>query len=1503
MKELHRRYLRRLEVDGVAAAQAEASRETRRRRRSEDVATASALGSSRSGGLRERARSVPWACPLCTFENEAPARRCAMCFTERVVVNDDSDGEGGGGVISSGDNGVQTALERRRRSSRRFSSGGMSAELAALGVTEEEIGSGESKSVGISAIPSPAGGGGRGRGSNRSFWRHWDMDGRIPEVRHAELYLSYEVGANEQASWEYATSLPPVPPTASAGDEDGGSGTGAAGVGREGNNLALRVPRVGFMCLVHGFPPNGAPPGTEALVYLNRYTVVMDVQFSDLPSGGKDGFAALLQASPDNSSCADWYVRGDGSVGCGIYSAPGVVVAGRWHRVAMAVDLTANFDVRQYRWGDGDRAGACSGGGGIVAWYVDGQRVASLSHDGGGGGGGTADRNSACVVPDDRWALDSHCFLFRDRSSEDCGAVVVSSVQIRSYAMDAEELRRLGGASASGIPTPTLARTAARLAAELNLPPAWCQKALGATGHLLGAVGGGMNLTAARAWLQRNEALLRRQTKADATMLMALGYSSRQCRAAIYRTGSKADAITWLLKQQEEADRRAQLKALGLSTSEQDLLERSRGGSEILGNGKSSVGDGDRRCDRDGEAAMDRTELKRAAFRRGGRHRNHEGERRGSFDSGSFKDADGDGGSGRVGSFRLWLSVGGSSHAPSDGDAGGAAMATKRASLDDRRDSFAEKIRVEWREGGDAADNPTCTIAEHDAGEGGAAIVGMDGFLGDGLGDDGVGDAGDAGKKAARSRGGGGADHLLLSLDARGLQSTSWYTARALFVAYVRNVTVAVLEHSLSASHVTTDGGKDDSGGGGGGDGGSKAATESNEMRRRTSQCVSTLLSQDTFGGRNFLRDYLRAFPTSLRRSSLGRKTGLGAHDPIEVMRRKLLSYFESESAANDTSSQASTIATAGAKAVSHRPSALAWTRGKMRWRRSITRVIVEDALYELVLLAAGPQQVLPSGLRAHPCAGFERVWLAGPAGVDGPEATPVSLWRPRPKSGYFILGDVAVADAESSPPPHVMTVAEPTEGPGAAGGPRPLLAKPVAWEQVWASDGMGPMPPEKIAETQADKLEREAKRRVTLWRPLPPDGYAALGCVAVRGGHKGSPAQPPHVPEFRCVRRDCTQPSATSCKIWDDAGSRRANAHCSLWLVENAAGTFLTHGGSRDAPASSNCAAAGANNPGAMRRGSGATTLAPVHLGHGAMSNEHGSADLALWFLQLLVEYDTRDETPADGRAIAGNEIPGLTAEEEVGGTVGFGAWRERVFCAQLVHALLCFVHQAAPHDRVRALRMLATVLRRTPVANVTFTLARRLSTLRGQMESSYAVQSKEMGKGSKDGEGGRSLYSSLLCALVEVSVSMGLSQAEAARAQALSRLAASRLSTTAVEVSAAEVVGGAKNLAGLMAIAESSYSLVDEDEDDSDEKGTEGRTLASGAKTASEGARLEQKLSEAGAGDAGTGAERIRAQNARHLDIVGAAVLSRASWFQPVSIVIFCFVSEAVLSRNKQR
>ncbi|KAH9312827.1 hypothetical protein KI387_027862 [Taxus chinensis] len=73
------------------------------------------------------------------------------------------------------------------------------------------------------------------------------------------------------------------------------------------------------------------------------------------------------------------------------------------------------------------------------------------------------------------------------------------------------------------------------------------------------------------------------------------------------------------------------------------------------------------------------------------------------------------------------------------------------------------------------------------------------------------------------------------------------------------------------------------------------------------------------------------------------------------------------------------------------------------------------------------------------------------------------------------------------------------------------------------------------------------------IWIPTAPPGYVCLGCVASRLG-----ATPPTVDSFRCVRVDLVNQANMSKKaIWSMPGLK-GSRECSLWRVENQASTFI---------------------------------------------------------------------------------------------------------------------------------------------------------------------------------------------------------------------------------------------------------------------------------------------------------------------------------------------------------
>ena len=145
------------------------------------------------------------------------------------------------------------------------------------------------------------------------------------------------------------------------------------------------------------------------------------------------------------------------------------------------------------------------------------------------------------------------------------------------------------------------------------------------------------------------------------------------------------------------------------------------------------------------------------------------------------------------------------------------------------------------------------------------------------------------------------------------------------------------------------------------------------------------------------------------------------------------------------------------------------------------------DLLSRLADSIARPLAQPPASAPLAACARFERVWAGGSTSFIASNEG-LAFWRPVPPIGYASLGDVATrasggggsgrgggADFSSSsspssssswarPPPFRVAVVALNSG---------LLAPPTDFVREWTGGG------------------------VALWRPVPPPGFVALGCVA----------------------------------------------------------------------------------------------------------------------------------------------------------------------------------------------------------------------------------------------------------------------------------------------------------------------------------------------------------------------------------------------------------------------
>ncbi|OQS01680.1 regulator of chromosome condensation (RCC1)-like protein [Achlya hypogyna] len=198
------------------------------------------------------------------------------------------------------------------------------------------------------------------------------------------------------------------------------------------------------------------------------------------------------------------------------------------------------------------------------------------------------------------------------------------------------------------------------------------------------------------------------------------------------------------------------------------------------------------------------------------------------------------------------------------------------------------------------------------------------------------------------------------------------------------------------------------------------------------------------------------------------------------------------------------------------------------------------DAKREATEYPKGPFLVA-SGLEVAVVATYERLWgvphpdpllmyrhkwrKKAPADRDGraPFDVGITLWRPvfspsfhttlLAPDKWFALGDVAKAgnDAPTAP---VALVRDNGDG---------CVAPPLRFECVDVS-GKG-LP--KNSETDT---EFERKQQRSMWWPVAPPGYVAMGCVA---GNKEAPCEPPPTDSVRCVREDLVQFLDSATCVW----------------------------------------------------------------------------------------------------------------------------------------------------------------------------------------------------------------------------------------------------------------------------------------------------------------------------------------------------------------------------------
>jgi hypothetical protein len=143
----------------------------------------------------------------------------------------------------------------------------------------------------------------------------------------------------------------------------------------------------------------------------------------------------------------------------------------------------------------------------------------------------------------------------------------------------------------------------------------------------------------------------------------------------------------------------------------------------------------------------------------------------------------------------------------------------------------------------------------------------------------------------------------------------------------------------------------------------------------------------------------------------------------------------------------------------------------------------------------------------------FHRVWS-----TNGSKAKPATFWRPTPAPdalpGYFPLGDVLFPGDANINGEMVAAVVCEKDMAGSLSTKGKALARPADFELVWKETGA------------------PGVTRMSIWRPLAPVGYVALGLVCSNDYCK------PSLNSVRCVRLDLVIVANVGDLIWNDKGS-----------------------------------------------------------------------------------------------------------------------------------------------------------------------------------------------------------------------------------------------------------------------------------------------------------------------------------------------------------------------------
>ncbi|KAM3341348.1 putative protein isoform X1 [Capsicum galapagoense] len=162
------------------------------------------------------------------------------------------------------------------------------------------------------------------------------------------------------------------------------------------------------------------------------------------------------------------------------------------------------------------------------------------------------------------------------------------------------------------------------------------------------------------------------------------------------------------------------------------------------------------------------------------------------------------------------------------------------------------------------------------------------------------------------------------------------------------------------------------------------------------------------------------------------------------------------------------------------------------------------------------------------PCTQFDRIWVCP---REHGRLNNLTFWRPRAPSNYVILGDCVTS--RPNPPSQAVIAVSNMYG---------RVRKPLEFRLIGVfSDIQGSEKAQDVGDC-------------SLWLPIAPPGYVAIGCVA----HTGT--QPPSNHIVNCIRSDLVTSTKLSECIFSVAANTVFTSGYSIWRLDNALASFYAH-------------------------------------------------------------------------------------------------------------------------------------------------------------------------------------------------------------------------------------------------------------------------------------------------------------------------------------------------------